>query len=151
MRCQVGSPVALRLDDSEGDGEKLVKATIRYVLLFAGFALSHFTYANGLEGLWKIDSREAWVEIVTEGSATVGVVRRNEANPDAVGRTILKDLVADDGQEGVWKGQIYAARLGEFRAVEITQVDPSQLRLKIQIGFMSRSILWSRARTLPAQ
>lgn len=122
---------------------------LRLALLVGGLSLPTLTLANELSGFWKVDDQPAWIEIRTQDEAATGTVRRNDINPDAVGRMLLKDLTAEDGSPGIWRGRIYAARLGEYRDAVITLLDPSRLRIEVKVGFMSRAFVWNRVAEIP--
>ena len=80
-----------------------------------------------------------------------GTVVRNDKFPERVGREILKDLVTEDLEQGLWRGQIYAERLGEYRDAEITLAEPDRMSIKVKVGFMSRTVEWQRVEAVPAQ
>jgi hypothetical protein len=94
--------------------------------------------------MWKNAEQPAWIEIeVSEGQGT-GTVRRNDNKPEAVGRVLLKDVVAQEGSAG-WVGQIYAEKLGEYKDATITLLEPDQMQIVVKVGFMSRTVNWTRA------
>jgi hypothetical protein len=70
-------------------------------------------------------------------------------NSDAVGRTLLKNVTADEAKPGIWRGQIYAARLSEYRDAEITLLDSSRIQIGVNVGFMRRTIVWQRVAEIP--
>lgn len=122
---------------------------LRIALLAGGLSLPGLALPNDLSGFWKADDQPAWIEIHTDNASATGTVRRNDVNPNAVGRTLLKNVVSEDDSPGVWRGQIYAARLNEFRDAEITLLDPSQMRIEVQLGFTSRAFIWKRVAEIP--
>lgn len=130
--------------------EQQVTAMLRFALLLCGLSLPTLTLANDLSGFWKADGQPAWIEVHTDDESTTGIVRRNDVNAEAVGRTLLKNVTVDDGSPGVWRGQIYAARLGEYRDAVITLLDPSSMQIEVKVGFMSRAFTWQRVAELPA-
>ena len=69
---------------------------------------------------------------------------RNERNPDAVGRVLLKALVRDAAEDMLWRGQVFAARLGEYRDAKVRLLDGRRLEITVKLGFMSRTVGWSR-------
>ncbi len=68
-----------------------------------------------------------------------------------MGRVLLKDVVSDESNTGSWRGQIYAERLQEYRDAEITLPRPDQMQIKVKVGFMSRTVSWTRAERIPGQ
>jgi hypothetical protein len=125
--------------------------TLRFALLLCGLSLSSLTFANDLSGFWKAEDQPAWIEIQTSDESATGVVRRNDVNADAVGRTLLKDVTAESGSSGGWRGQIYAARLGEYRDAEISLLDASTMQIEVKVGIMSRAFTWQRVEEIPAE
>ena len=101
--------------------------------------------AASIAGWWKIDDQPAWIEISVdpETAMGVGIVRRHDIRPQAVGRVILKDARLVD--DGVWKGQIYAARLDDFRDASIETSGADSLAIHVRAGIMRRTVSWSRA------
>ena len=74
---------------------------------------------------------------------------RNDVVPERVGREILKGLSADESDEGVWRGQVYAERLGEYKDAEVSLNEDDQLQIKVKVGFMSRTVDWVRVDKVP--
>ena len=126
-----------------------MSVTFRVMLLVGGILLPTLTHANGLSGFWKVDDQPAWIEIQADDESANGIVRRNDVNADAVGRTVLKNLTPDEGSPDVWRGQIYAARLGEYRDAVITLLDPSRMQIVVKVGFRSRTVVWGRVAEIP--
>jgi hypothetical protein len=134
-----------RLEAASGDlaADPHTPVLNRIALLLGLVCLPTLALANDLIGFWKADEQPAWIEIHIDNESTTGIVRRNDVNPDAVGRTLLKNVIAD-GSPGVWRGQIYAARLGDYRDAEITLLDPASLQIEVKMGFRSRAFIWKR-------
>lgn len=118
------------------------------LLLAAGFGAAP-ALAEDLDGFWKIDDRPVWIEIRTEGELPTGKVQRNDTNPDTVGLELLKDLAAVTGESRTWGGQIFAARLGEYRDAEIALVEPGRMEISVKAGLMRRTIGWTRVEGVP--
>ena len=74
---------------------------------------------------------------------------RNDKFPDRVGRKILNDLAADKSKQGLWHGQIYAEKLGEYKDVEVSLPEADRMLITGRIGFMSRTVEWVRVDKLP--
>ena len=110
-------------------------------LLLAMFA-APLGFAADISGFWKHAEEPAWIEIrLDEGK---GTVMRNDKYPERVGREILKDLKADESESGLWRGQVYAERLGEYRDAEISLPEPDRMAIKVKVGFISRTVEWTR-------
>jgi uncharacterized protein (DUF2147 family) len=106
-------------------------------------------FAEDLDGFWKIDDQPVWMEIHPDGDSSSGTVRRNDRNPEAVGLTLLQALSTVAGETRTWAGQIFAARLGEYRDAEITLAEPERLEITVKAGFRGRTIGWTRVETIP--
>ncbi len=119
------------------------------MVLVVAFFQPTAALANDLSGFWKIDNQPAWVEVQMQEGSAIGVVRRHDENANAVGRTLLKNVSLEEGGSGKWRGQIFAARLGEFRDADITLLDPSRMQIEVKVGFMSRTVIWQRVAEVP--
>jgi hypothetical protein len=108
-------------------------------------AASADAVAGELAGYWQNDEQPAWIEIRFENGVGTGIVRRNDNKPDAVGRILLKDIVSDENNPGSWYGQIYAARLGEYKDAVIMLPAAEHMEILVSVGFMSRTVTWTRA------
>ncbi len=118
----------------------------RLLLALVVSLLTPLATAEDLNGFWKHADMPAWIEIsLEEGKATV---LRNDEYPERVGRELIKDLEAGES-EGLWRGQVWAERLGEYKKAEITLPEPGQMAIKVKVGFMSRTIEWVRADEVP--
>lgn len=106
--------------------------------------------ANELTGIWQNEEQPAWIELQEEAGVVTATVRRNDNKPEAVGRILLKNVVADPDKPGLWQGQIYAERLKEYKDASISLPSPEQLRIDVKVGFFSRSIGWQRVAAVPA-
>lgn len=123
---------------------------IRALLTFAAVLIAPITIAEELAGFWKHAEEPAWIEITIDEEVGKGVVVRNDIYPERVGREILKDLRADDKQEGLWLGQVYAEKLGEYKDARISLPGSGLMELKVKVGFMSRTLEWVRVDSVPA-
>jgi len=104
--------------------------------------------AGDLVGIWQHESEPVWIQI--EPNETVGRVQRNDNKPEAVGFEMIKDLAQAGKDKSSWTGQVYAAKLGEFKSAEIELIDEDVMRFKVKVGFISRSVEWQRVDELPA-
>ena len=116
---------------------------IRNGFLLLAMLAAPLAFAEDIAGFWKHAEEPAWIEIqLDEGK---GTVRRNDKFPERVGREILKDLKADESEQGIWRGQVYAERLGEYKDAEISMPEPDRMSIKVKVGFISRTVEWVRA------
>ena len=73
---------------------------IRCVLILVAMLATPLAFAEDISGFWKHSEEPGWIEIsLDEGK---GTVIRNDKFPERVGREILKDLRADDSEQGLW-------------------------------------------------
>jgi hypothetical protein len=120
---------------------------IRRVLLVVALMASPLASADDISGFWKHTEEPGWIEISLEQGK--GTVVRNDKFPERVGRELLKDLVEDDSQQGLWRGLVYAEKLGEYKDAEVTLPEPNRMRIKVKIGFMSRTFEWEHVNAMP--
>jgi hypothetical protein len=121
---------------------------IRCALILVAMLATPLAFAEDISGFWKHSEEPGWIEIsLDEGK---GTVIRNDKFPERVGREILKDLRADDSEQGLWLGQVYAERLGEYKDAKITLPEPDRMEIKVKLGFISRSVEWMRVAEVPA-
>lgn len=119
----------------------------RFILTLAVLLASPLTFAEGISGFWKHAEESVWIEIrLKEGE---GTLVRNDEFPDRVGFELVKNLKADEFEKALWRGQIYAERLGEYKDVEISLPQPDRMAFKIKVGFMSRTVEWLRVEDVP--
>ncbi len=120
--------------------------------IFIGFMallLSELCYAEQnaeksreiLDGLWRNQDQPVWIKITQDENRLGGIVHKADNNPDAIGRTILRDL---SRQGDTWQGEIFVARLGEFKKASLELLDENTLEVTVKLGFMSRSAQWRR-------
>lgn len=121
---------------------------VRIALVLVVLLTPTLVFADDIAGFWKHAEEPGWIEIRPEEGS--GTVVRNDLYPERVGRQLVKDLVADDSREGVWRGQVYAERLGEYKDAEISMPEPDRMQFKVKVGFMSRTIDWVRVDEVPA-
>ncbi len=120
----------------------------RVMLMLATLLVAPLAAAEDIGGFWKHAEEPGWIEVrLDEGK---GTVLRNDKYPERVGREILKDLRADDSEEGLWLGQVYAERFGEYKDAEITLPESGRMEIKVKVGFISRTVEWQRVDEVPA-
>ncbi len=119
------------------------------ICLIAALLSSPQAIAQDIAGFWKHADEPGWIEISLEEGK--GTVVRNDKFPERVGREIMKDLATENPEQAVWKGQIYAEKLGEYKDAEITLADPDRMSIKVKVGFISRTVEWQRVEAIPAK
>ena len=119
----------------------------RVLLVFAVFSATPVVFADNINGFWKHPEAPAWIEISLDESK--GTVVRNDKFPERVGREFVKDLKPDESEENLWRGQVYAEKLGEYKEAEISLPEPGRMEFMIKVGFMSRTIEWDRVDKVP--
>ncbi len=99
-----------------------------------------------IAGYWQHESDPVWIEMQPETSQ--GVMLRNDNRPDRVGFLVVTDLEASDDLKA-WSAQVFAARLGEYRAAKITLASDDRMVFTVKVGFMRRSVEWRRVSEVP--
>ena len=102
--------------------------------------------ASDLSGFWQHPKDPVWLE-VNEALGT-GIAVRNDDDPTSVGFAVLKEVVADPKQ-GQWSGQVYVPQLGDYKRVIVTLPDANTLKMKVKLGFISRSVEWTKVSSVP--
>lgn len=100
-----------------------------------------------LAGFWQHEKEPVWIEMVP--AAGEGVVVRNDNQPGRVGFKVVKDLQAGS-RPGKWSGQVFAARLGEYRDATITLESDDRLAFTVKVGMMRRTVEWRRVPEVPS-
>ena len=110
-------------------------------------AVSAAQAESDLAGFWQHEKEPVWIEMVpTSGE---GVVVRNDNQPERVGFRVVKDLETGS-QPGKWSGQVFAARLGEYRDATITLESDDRLAFAVKVGMMKRTVEWRRVQQVPS-
>ena len=102
--------------------------------------------ASNLDGFWQHPKDPVWLE-VNEAMGT-GIAVRNDDDPSSVGFAVLKEIVTAPKEEQ-WSGQVYVPQLGDYKRVIVTLPNTSTLKMKVKIGFISRSVEWTRVDSVP--
>ena len=118
------------------------------IVLLALMLVSPVLTAGSPVGIWQHEKQPIWIEI--PAAETSGFVRRNDNNPDGVGFEMLKALVLLDEVSSRWSGEVYAAKLGEFKPATIELIDDNRLRFTVKAGSFSRAVEWQRVPSVPA-
>ena len=113
----------------------------------AAFSLAcNVCAASDLSGFWQHPKDPVWLD-VNEALGT-GIAVRNDNDPSSVGFAVLKEVVADP-KSGQWSGQVYVPQLGDYKQVTVTLPDENTLKMKVKIGFISRSVEWAKVASVP--
>ncbi len=119
------------------------------IVVIAAILFGNSALAGDISGFWKHTEEPGWIEINLEEGK--GTVVRNDKFPDRVGREILKDLEEDTSKQGLWTGQIFAEKLGEYKNAEITLAEPDLMTIKVKVGFIRRTVEWRRTEAVPLE
>ena len=102
--------------------------------------------ASDLNGFWQHPKEPVWLE-VNEAMGT-GIAVRNDDDPSSVGFAVLKEVVRVPKEEQ-WSGQVYVPQLGDYKRVTVTLPNANSLKMKVKIGFISRSVEWTKVASVP--
>ena len=114
---------------------------IRLALFSALVSLTTVARSDTLVGAWLLDDQPVVMAITEDDGVFHGVVTENADNGEAVGRTLLRNVTAVG--EG-WEGEIFVARLKEFRQANLTLQGADTLAVTVKVGFIKRTVTWSR-------
>ena len=106
----------------------------------------HVSVASDLDGFWQHPKDPVWLE-VNEAMGT-GIAVRNDDDPSSVGFAVLKEVVTGP-KEDQWSGQVYVPQLGDYKRVIVTLPNANTLKMRVKIGFISRSVEWTRVASVP--
>jgi len=113
--------------------------------LLAVFVIVVSAEAAPADGFWKHSNDPVWIEVnVAEGT---GIAVRNDDQPQTVGFQVVRELITGD-DANVWKGEVYVPQLDNYKSVSITLLDQQTLRMTVKIGFLRRSVEWSRVESI---
>ena len=102
--------------------------------------------ASDLSGFWQHPKDPVWLDI--NESLGTGIAVRNDDDSSSVGFAVLKEVVAGPKQ-GQWSGQVYVPQLGAYKQVTVTLPDANTLKMQVKIGFISRSVEWTKVASVP--
>ena len=128
-------------------------ATTRKVMQVTGITVllclpAQFVQAEeALAGFWQHESDPIWLAMQPDEG--VAIMVRNDDRPDRVGFKVVTDLVAAD-KPNQWSGQVFAARLGEYRDATITLKNDDRMAFTVKVGFVRRTVEWQRVDAVPA-
>ena len=123
---------------------------IRILLTLIAVLVAPLATAGDIAGFWRHAEEPGWIEIQVEEGVGTGKVVRNDVYPERVGRELLKGLSMDESGEGLWSGQVFVERLGEYKDVKVSSDKADQLQFKVKVGFISRTVNWIRVEEVPA-
>lgn len=117
------------------------------LLLMVSVMVSTQSHAeSGLSGYWQHESEPIWIEMQPDTGK--GVMLRNDNRPDRVGFLLVTDLVAS-GEPSEWSAQVFAAPLGEYRNATITLESDDLMAFTVKVGFIRRTVEWTRVKEVP--
>ncbi len=120
----------------------MLKLIVAAVLSF----VCNVSAASDLNGFWQHPEEPVWLE-VNEAMGT-GIAVRNDDDPSSVGFAVLKEVVRVPKEEQ-WSGQVYVPQLGDYKRVTVTLPNANSLKMKVKIGFISRSVEWTKVASVP--
>jgi uncharacterized protein (DUF2147 family) len=92
-------------------------------------------------GTWNTLEDNTTIQIIEQKGILFGRIKASDNTKAQVGRLILKDLVKSGNE---WTGKIFAVKKNEWYDVEITS-EKNRLKLKIQVGFVHKNLIWEKA------
>lgn len=120
----------------------MLKSVVATAFLF----VCNIGTASDLSGFWQHPKDPVWLD-VNEALGS-GIAVRNDDDPSSIGFAVLKGVVAGPKQ-GQWSGQVYVPQLGDYKRVIVTLPDANTLKMKVKIGFISRSVEWTKVASVP--
>ena len=91
-------------------------------------------------GTWNTLESNTKIQIVEEKGMLIGRIKSSDNTKVQVGKLILKDLIKTGNS---WSGKIFSLKRNEWYDVEIIPQN-NNLDLKIQIGFIHKSLTWEK-------
>lgn len=92
-------------------------------------------------GTWNTLENNTRIQIIEEKGMLIGRIKSSDNTKVQVGKIILKDLTKTGNS---WSGKIFSLKRNEWYDVEIIP-QKNKLDLKIQIGFVHRSLTWEKS------
>ena len=120
----------------------MLKAIFPLTLLL----VSSLCSAEGISGFWQHPKDPVWIEVTS--TAGNGLAVRNDNDPSSIGFAVLKELTVGE-QKGRWTGQVFVPQLGSYKRVELSLPTADTLKMKVKIGFLTRSLEWARVSEVP--
>lgn len=91
-------------------------------------------------GTWNTLENNTKIQIVEEKGMLIGRIKSSDNTKVQVGKLILKDLIKTGNS---WSGKIFSLKRNEWYDVEIIP-QKNNLDLKIQIGYIHKSLTWEK-------
>ena len=120
----------------------MLKAIFPLTLLL----VSSLCSAEGISGFWQHPKEPVWIEVTS--AAGNGLAVRNDNDPSSIGFAVLKEVRVGE-QKGRWTGQVFVPQLGSYKRVELSLPTADTLKMKVKIGFLTRSLEWARVSEVP--
>jgi uncharacterized protein (DUF2147 family) len=120
----------------------MLKAIFPLTLLL----VSSLCSAEGISGFWQHPKDPVWIEVTS--TAGNGLAVRNDNDPSSIGFAVLKEVTVGE-QKGRWTGQVFVPQLGSYKRVELSLPTADTLKMKVKIGFLTRSLEWTRVSFVP--
>ena len=120
----------------------MLKAIFPLTLLL----VSSLCSAEGISGFWQHPKDPVWIEVTS--TAGNGLAVRNDNDPSSIGFAVLKEVTVGE-QKGRWTGQVFVPQLGSYKRVELSLPNADTLKMKVKIGFLTRSLEWTRVSVVP--
>ena len=92
-------------------------------------------------GTWNTLENNTKIQIVEEKGILIGRIKSSDNTKVQVGKIILKDLTKTGN---LWRVKIFSLKRNEWFDVEIIP-QKNNLDLKIQVGFLSKSLTWEKS------
>lgn len=92
-----------------------------------------------IDGIWRLADEPVWIEI----ESGQGLVVRHDKNPDALGKTTLRNLVAGD-EPNSWQGEIYVPQLSSYKDVSVVLSSADAMDIRVKVGFFRKLVKWQR-------
>ena len=119
---------------------------LKPIVVAALSTVCNVSAAGDLNGIWQHPKDPVWLE-VNEALGT-GIAVRNDDDPSSIGFAVLKEVVVGPKQEQ-WSGEVYVPQLGDYKGVIVTLPNANTLKMKVKIGFISRSVEWTKVASVP--
>ena len=114
---------------------------LRSILITLFLLACNVCTASDISGLWQHPKDPVWLDFNEESGS--GIAVRNDNDPSSVGFAVLKEVVSGP-KKGQWSGQVFVPKLGSYKQVVLTMPTPTTLKMKVKIGFISRTLEWSK-------
>jgi uncharacterized protein (DUF2147 family) len=111
------------------------------IVVLSIFSIFQYSNEHSIVGTWNTLEDNTTIQILTHKEMLIGRIKSSDNTKAQVGRLILKDLVKSGN---AWNGKIFAVKKNQWYDVEITS-EKNSLRLKIQIGFVYKNLIWEKS------